>query len=176
MLGDDVRGLAQFDGRLKLAFGGDYFRTALPFCLRFFGHRSLHVVGKRDVFYLNDWYFRAPRARMSVNNVFNLLIYHRSFRKQLIQAELPDHIADGSLADLVRGLIHILYRDDRFLGIRNAVVCDGSYVNGNVVFCNYFLRSDLHGDEKVNEYRYEYVRQIHTVIISRYQNDGKALA
>ena len=146
MLRDDVGGLAELYRRLIFTFGGDYLGATLALGLGFLGHRTLHIVGQRDVLDLDRRDLGAPGLGVLVYDVLDLLIDARGVREQLIEAEPSDHIAHGSLADLIDRVVDVLDRDHSFFRIGNVIVGDRSNIDRNIILGDDLLRRDLHGD------------------------------
>src|SRR5258708_6822406 len=66
--------------------------------------------------------------------------------KKMVEAETPDHVAHGGLADLVDRVVDILDRDDGSLGIGDVIVGDRRDVDRDVVLGDDLLRGNLHRD------------------------------
>ncbi len=78
MLRDDVGRLAELHRGLKLSLSGDDFCTAFALGLGFLRHCALHVIGEHYVFDLDRRHLRAPRLRVPVDDVLDLLVDARS--------------------------------------------------------------------------------------------------
>src|SRR6476646_8263320 len=117
MLCDNVGRLAKLYRCLEFPFGGDDLRTALTLGLGFLRHRALHIVWEHNVLYLDCRYLSAPRFRMPVNNVLNLLVDARGVREKLIEAKSSDNVAHSGLADLVDRIVDIFDHDYCFFWI-----------------------------------------------------------
>ncbi len=109
-------------------------------------HGALHVVGQRDVLDLHRGDLGAPRLGMAIDHVLDLLVDARGVGEKLVEAETPDHVAHGGLADLVDGVVDILDRDDGSLGIGDVIVGDRRDVDRDVVLGDDLLRGNLHRD------------------------------
>src|SRR6266851_7113268 len=81
---------------------------------------------------------RAPRLRVPVDDVLDLLVDACGVRKKLIEAESSDDIAHSSLADLINRIVDILNHDHRFFRIGNMIVSDRCDVDRDVI-----LRDDF---------------------------------
>jgi hypothetical protein len=55
--------------RLKLAFGVDDFRAALPLRLSLTGHRALYAVGQNNVSDLHRSHFDSPRVGLPIDDL-----------------------------------------------------------------------------------------------------------
>src|SRR5712675_1920995 len=146
MLRDDVGRLAQLHCGLVFPFGSDDLRATLALGLGFLCHGALHIVGKYNVFDFDRRHLRAPRLRVPVDDVLDLLVDAGGVRKKLIEAESSDDIAHSSLADLIDRIVDILNHDHRFFRIGNMIVSDRCDVDRDVILRDDFLRGDLHRD------------------------------
>src|SRR4051812_15480465 len=146
MLRDDVRRLAELHRGLVFPFGGDNLRATLALGLGFLCHCALHIVGKYNVLDFDCRYLRTPRLRVPVDDVLDLLVDARGVRKKLIEAESSDHIAHGSLTDLIDRIVDVLNHDHSSFRIGNMIVSDRRDVDRDVILGDDFLRGDLHRD------------------------------
>jgi hypothetical protein len=48
---------------------------------------------------------------VKVNEVLDLFVDSRGIRQQFVEAEAPDHVAHGGLADLANRVVDVLDRD-----------------------------------------------------------------
>ena len=135
-----------FDGRLIFAFGSDDLGAALALGLGFLGHRTLHVVGQRDVLDLDRRDLGAPRLGVLVDHVLDLVVDAGRVRQELVEAEPPDHVAHGGLADLVDRVVDVLDGDDGSFRVGDVIVGHGRDIDRDVVPGDDLLRRDLHGD------------------------------
>src|SRR5438132_8296500 len=138
MLRDDVGRLAQLHRGLGFPFGSDDLRATLALGLGFLCHGALHIVGKYNVFDFDRRHLRAPRLRVPVDDVLDLLVDACGVRKKLIEAESSDDIAHSSLADLINRIVDILNHDHRFFRIGNMIVSDRCDVDRDVTFVMIF--------------------------------------
>src|SRR6185436_6831922 len=131
---------------LKFPFRRDDLRAALTLGLGFLRHCALHVVGEDNVFDLDRRYLRAPRLRVLVDHVLDLLIYAGRIGKKLVETEASHDVAHSGLADLIDRIVDIFNHDHRLFGIGNVIVGDGCDVDRDVVLRDDFLRWNLHCD------------------------------
>ena len=91
-------------------------------------------------------YLGAPRLRVPVDDVLDLLVDARSVREKLIEAESPDDITHSGLADLIDRIVNVLNHDHRFFRTGYMIVSDRRDVDRDVILRYDFLRGDLHRD------------------------------
>jgi hypothetical protein len=66
---------------------------------------------------LDRRYLGAPRLRVRVDDVLDLLVDARSVREKLIEAESSDDVTHSGLADLIDRIVNVLNHDHRFFRI-----------------------------------------------------------
>src|SRR3984893_17508424 len=146
MLRDDVGRLAELHRGLVFPFSSDDLRATLALGLGLLCHCTLHIVGEYNVFNLDRCYLSAPRLRVPVDDVLDLLVDARGVREKLIEAESTNDIAYSGLADLIDRIVDVLNHDHGSFRIGNMIVSDCRDVDRDVILGDDFLRGDLHRD------------------------------
>ena len=110
------------------------WRGARASVLGFTRHRPLHdILRQRDVLDLDRRHLGAPGLGVLVDDVLDLVVDAGGVRAAPIEAETPDHVAHGGLADLVDRVVDILDRDHRPFRIGDVIVGDRRDIDRDVV-------------------------------------------
>src|SRR5829696_7234472 len=141
-----VGGLPEALRGLVLAFCCDDLRPPLALALGLPRHRPLHVLRDLHVFDLDHAHLDAPRLRLLVYDVLELLVYLLAVGKEVIEILLSKNAPQGGLGDLAGGEDVVLHLEDALVGVHNPEVDDSGHTGGNVVAGDDLLGRHLHGD------------------------------
>jgi hypothetical protein len=84
---------------------------------------------------------------MLIDHILDLFVDAGGVRQQLIEAELPYHIANRGLADLVDGVVDVFDGDHGLFRIGDVIIGDRRDIDRDIVPGDDLLGRDLHGDD-----------------------------